>query len=62
MKTISIQLRPETTAKLDHLSQRDGRPRSQYIRRVLEQHAVNISDAQQLCRADSLPKETKNGR
>jgi predicted transcriptional regulator len=36
MKTLSIQLKPETVAQIDQSAQRDGRPRSQYIRRILE--------------------------
>jgi predicted DNA-binding protein len=40
MKTLSIQLKPETAEKIEQAARRDGRPRSQYIRRLLEQHMV----------------------
>jgi predicted DNA-binding protein len=40
METISVQLKPETVAEIDHLRRQDGRPRSQYIRRIIEHHVA----------------------
>lgn len=54
METISIQLKPETVAKVDQKAQRDGRPRSQYIRRILEREVGDVTGENRLADLEQI--------
>ena len=54
MKTLTIQLKPETLAEVDQIAQRDGRPRSQFVRRIVERAVEEVTGRTRLADLEQI--------
>ena len=54
MDTISIQLRPETLAKLEQIAERAERSRSQYVRRIVEREVSKVTGESRLADLEQI--------